>query len=178
MRKLLTALLAALLLALLAGPAAPTAQALSCVNPADRLDKMDLVVHAKVMRIPKPHWAELLVERYHRGSGPDRLLVEYRGIKGATEYDWAQSPVVGQDALLELGHDQQGYFLAPCNLNMAYDPASPEVQKVLTVLGAGQAPTAGAAVGAEWSPGRLLIIGSGILLIVGAGAIWLVLRRH
>jgi hypothetical protein len=177
MRRLLTALLAALLLALLA-PGAPRAQALSCVNPADRLDKMDLVVHAKVMRISKPHWAEVLVERYYRGAGPDRLLVEYRGLKSEPDYAWAQAPVVGQDALLELGKDQQGYFLAPCALNMAYNPASPEVQKLLSTLGAGQAPTAGAAVGAEWSPGRLLIIGSGILLIVGAGAIWLVLRRR
>jgi hypothetical protein len=173
MRKFFNFMVSVLMLLVLV-PGARPAAALSCMYPGDRLGDMSLVVRAKIVKVPKEHWAEFEVVRYLRGSGPTTLPVEYRGygVNGGDPYAWAMTPVQGEEVIVELGKDDRGYYTEPCSLNMRYDSASPEVQKVLAFFGEGTAPQPGAApnkvagTGVNW-----LAVGGGAVLLAVAGAL-------
>lgn len=157
------------------------AAALSCVRPIDRLDKMDLVIQGTITEIPQKQWALVKVERYFRGTGPEHIQVEYRGIGGdfgSDRYAWAQTPVQGMNAIIELGKDAQGYYTQPCGLILPVEPESDEVKQALAALGEGTAPEPGTSEPSPSEPagGSALLwfgVGAGALLAVAAGAWWI-----
>lgn len=135
-RLLLTILcLSAVMLAL---PAAP-ASALSCLHPLNRIDQMEILLKGEIVGLPRSHWAEIAVERYYRGTGPAKLFVEFRGITGGPAYNWAHTPVAGT-FLLEVRSDAKGYYNGACDLYTPFETESPDMQKVLAQLGAGEPP--------------------------------------
>lgn len=175
----------ALLAAMLALPAfARPASALSCLHPGERIGEMQTVILGRIVAVPKKQFAEIEVEKYYRGSGVARLLVEFRGVGGGPNpYEWALTPQVGTYAIFELNQDEKGIFLGPCNLNAAYDPQQPFVAEILQKLGEGTPPQPGSGPVQPEQPatgsGRMLwiLLGAGAVAVVAGGAIFLSKRR-
>ncbi|HYG57228.1 MAG TPA: hypothetical protein VD902_04075 [Symbiobacteriaceae bacterium] len=165
-----SALAAALILVAWAVPG----QALSCLHPLDRIGEMETVVLARVVSVRQTYFAELKVERYYRGQGPEMLQVEFRGTDA--NHSWARSPQAGADMLLELSRDNRGWYAGPCALMVDYDPASPVVQQYLKVLGAGNPPAPGGAPDTKPFPAWLVAVGA--IAVAAAGAWWVYRRKR
>lgn len=172
----------AVLAALLALPAARPASALSCLHPKERIPEMQTVVLAKIVAIPKPHFAEIEVERYYRGSGVAKLTVEFRGVGGdlggGDKYMWALEPQKGFLGLLELQQDEAGIFVHPCALYAQYDPQQDFIKEVMPILGEGKAPDPGQAPAPaqpEQSGSNLtwILLAAGGAVVVAGGVIYL-----